>query len=636
MWGTPTHLLLVNRAFAALRKFNRDTEGADANVSWLLELYDDPRTGLAAGLVNGLIEADYLAPFFGVGFSYGGVAYATWHPHFYDPDTRKNYLGDDDTAVGRGAENFGLSLVELDTAMGWAGRPESPANAPLSKAGWRLGVALHFFSDLLQPMHAANFTNCFGYNTASSLRDLDGLVRQFNLADKRHSWFESLTDDWAEKYLDAHDDPVAREDVDVVAVPHAHGLLHNMAVESKVVFHQHMASILQNWDGTNDPWKKEYAEPIWERTLKLGPRRLARFLAYWAQCARTQDSGVSVAPGPIDGLKSIWCPTVDGQLAWFKDSQQVGWIYDQFPPSFGLFRGRPGLALTDGWQGSYGVLARDGRLMEIINKFGSPGGPWKVYSLAAEGGLPALRFQGSPAASRGVNGNTFAAITADRHLAYISSTHGMTRQVTIEFPAGQDLRFQGRPALSGRQSTVVAVTSEGRLAISQKSSDGWHVEYIGEALRFRGSASVVELQDKTAVYVVTSNGRLAQLWNGPGFWEVTFPCEHTNPQCSDLRFQDGPAAFLQNGVRSVCAITSDGQLAQLWVRRIWEIDFPARLSGHPAVRCRRGVAVLERGDKKFIYVVTTEGRLAQLWDTDRWNLDFPAEQSETPASMWAW
>ena len=135
-------------------------------------------------------------------------------------------------------------------------------------------------------------------------------------------------------------------------------------------------------------------------------------------------------------------------------------------------------------------------------------------------------------------------------------------------------------------------------------------------------------------YVVTSDGRLAQLWDTDR-WNLDFPAELGGQP--GLRFQGSPAVFgrdLAANTKSIYVVTSDGRLAQLWDTDRWNLDFPAELGGQPGLRFQGSPAVFGRdlaANTKSIYVVTSDGRLAQLWDTDRWNLDFPAELGGQPA-----
>jgi len=137
-----THLWIVNRA-AQL------AQGAPQYGSAIVQLLK-PFQGQVGdpfhdNMCQGLYDADFLT-------AYNGplipkwVGTPTYASHFYDPDTGLNWLGDSDwTAVSQGQKLFWQAL-------------DAYLSGDLSTAGYNLGLALHYFTDLMQPMHAANFT----------------------------------------------------------------------------------------------------------------------------------------------------------------------------------------------------------------------------------------------------------------------------------------------------------------------------------------------------------------------------------------------------------------------------------------------------------------------------------------------
>ena len=88
---------------------------------------------------------------------------------------------------------------------------------------------------------------------------------------------------------------------------------------------------------------------------------------------------------------------------------------------------------------------------------------------------------------------------------------------------------------------------------------------------------------------------------------------------------------LARNLKSIYVVTTDGKLAQIYDQNGWNLDFPAeaadqgqfaglRFIGSPAVFGRDPARNL-----KSIYAVTSDGRLAQIYDQNGWNLDFPTE-----------
>ena len=70
---------------------------------------------------------------------------ATWASHFYDPDTGKNYKGQ-------------KSPTAYDQALAHLGNARAELASNRAGACYELGLSLHYFTDLTQPMHASNYT----------------------------------------------------------------------------------------------------------------------------------------------------------------------------------------------------------------------------------------------------------------------------------------------------------------------------------------------------------------------------------------------------------------------------------------------------------------------------------------------
>jgi hypothetical protein len=230
-------------------------------------------------------------------------------------------------------------------------------------------------------------------------------------------------------------------------------------------------------------------------------------------------------------------------------------------------------------------------------------------------------------------------VTSDGRLAQIwDDIAGWQLDFPAEAASELPLRFQKTPAVFGRDvvrntKSMYVVTDQGRLA-QIWDHGGWNLNFPAEAaghgqLTFQGSAAVFgrDLARNTkSIYIVTTDGRLVQAWDDFAGWHLDFPAEAAG---YSGRFQDSVAVFArdaENNTKSLYAITADGRLAQVWDHNGWHLDFPAgglRFSGSPAVIGRD----LARNTKS-IYALTTEGRLAQMWDDDNgWHLDFPADSS---------
>lgn len=141
-----THLWIVDRGIDILRKHS-----------------DDPVAARAVAMLNdatcrerwqqGLVDADFKAEYNGgrsdlplhASDAQVGLSGATWESHFYDPDTGENYKHSEATA-------YTEANAHRDAAI------ENRVGEADPTACYELGLSLHFFTDLTQPMHAANFT----------------------------------------------------------------------------------------------------------------------------------------------------------------------------------------------------------------------------------------------------------------------------------------------------------------------------------------------------------------------------------------------------------------------------------------------------------------------------------------------
>lgn len=153
-----THLYILNRAIQLastlkpLGDFIRETMQpmARPEQSYLF------RKSLCQGLYDADFRKEYNNPEL---FFPWPVPQPSYKSHFYDDSTGKNWWGDKDpTALTNGIKFFNQSIASM-----------TRASPDLAQAGYSLGLALHYFTDLSQPMHAGNYTYLsstpFGYHT---------------------------------------------------------------------------------------------------------------------------------------------------------------------------------------------------------------------------------------------------------------------------------------------------------------------------------------------------------------------------------------------------------------------------------------------------------------------------------------
>lgn len=198
-----THLWVVDRGVDILTKHQSEIGDAANTLAWMNDAQ------CKSHWQDGLLQADFLAPFNAASGDLTvptgtspttaaevaaadleskvevGVSQATWLSHFYDPDTGTNYGGmstsadlSDDSGLHPiyasikaqvevngpvPLEAKGSALYRLDRAtklLAGTDVPSDHKNEPdalRDRGCYELGLALHYFTDITQPMHAANF-----------------------------------------------------------------------------------------------------------------------------------------------------------------------------------------------------------------------------------------------------------------------------------------------------------------------------------------------------------------------------------------------------------------------------------------------------------------------------------------------
>lgn len=126
--GKSTHLWIVNHAVTILGKHQSLPRAAKAY----------------ARLTNSTCRSSWQA---GLQDADDKVSYNnwwTWKSHFYDPSTGTNWTGGTDTAYKRALNYLASAKTKL-------------AKNDVKGGCYDLGLALHYATDITQPMHAANF-----------------------------------------------------------------------------------------------------------------------------------------------------------------------------------------------------------------------------------------------------------------------------------------------------------------------------------------------------------------------------------------------------------------------------------------------------------------------------------------------
>jgi hypothetical protein len=149
-----THLWIVS---TALNMISANGLAADPKQANLVALLMDGTSECGAQMRQGLYDADYLPEYNDgidtdqdeISMLYQAWQKGGWKSHFYDPSTGQNYEGGTSpTALTQATAHWNNSVQEASAAGGVT-----------SGACYELGLALHYMTDVTQPMHATNFTN---------------------------------------------------------------------------------------------------------------------------------------------------------------------------------------------------------------------------------------------------------------------------------------------------------------------------------------------------------------------------------------------------------------------------------------------------------------------------------------------
>jgi hypothetical protein len=141
-----THLWIVNRALGLLAG---RPDLPQANAAATLLNATDCRPSWQQGLADADFKAAYDGGLFdvpvGASTALLVLSGATWASHFYDPDSGLNYKGQ-------------KSPTAYDQALAHLANARAQLAKNRANACYELGLSLHYFTDLTQPMHASNYT----------------------------------------------------------------------------------------------------------------------------------------------------------------------------------------------------------------------------------------------------------------------------------------------------------------------------------------------------------------------------------------------------------------------------------------------------------------------------------------------
>jgi phospholipase C len=255
LWNDYTHFRIVEIAVHYLRHMENPT----AEARFVSDMWDRGHRKIAEGLRDADYEHDWMPrhPF-----------WAMYYYHFYDPDTGHSFPWPPQwyphNAVTKGGETFDASV-----------RLYREGSHRRDEAFHRLGLSLHYLTDLCQPMHAANFINnpLFG--------------------DWRHKGYEDYAEDFVQNrnfFRQPGGYPAIRRDEIEDTSPSATSWLIGVATQSSKTWKEVLKPVCDTKytigpDGTIiylNRWTAAEADPALMRSLWLAPRNTARYLCMWA------------------------------------------------------------------------------------------------------------------------------------------------------------------------------------------------------------------------------------------------------------------------------------------------------------------------------------------------------------------
>ena len=275
-WEEDAHDELVDLGIQQLENFPAEPETAN-----FLKFWDS--IDFRQGAYKGLEEADLET--FG---EYGGAVFSS---HFYDPDTGRNYIGIGNCGFsadgffgffGMTAKDEGIKRMDTALSLGKDISAKLAANQAVSAeeyfdCGFELGLGLHYLTDLVQPMHAANFGNGFGSRFYLFL----------NPADTRHPDFEFIADDLMNAgYLD--DTPSITDFAEITSVgTNLKEMLEDTAVRSKKIWTDLVEPNLPSCSlGSSGTWDSSVVQTAVDQTVRdYGYRMVAKYCNYFGRLA---------------------------------------------------------------------------------------------------------------------------------------------------------------------------------------------------------------------------------------------------------------------------------------------------------------------------------------------------------------
>ncbi|HWS71328.1 MAG TPA: hypothetical protein VN605_04410 [Thermoanaerobaculia bacterium] len=261
-WNDPQHQRVLIYATELLRAFQSDPKLGQSITHFLNWWRSDI---FRREVQRGLKEADEKSEFTG-NLTFAGIQ--IYYMHFYDPDKDDNFMNwkakYPENALTEFRRRFEQSIS--------ASRSWSDGNRMVASA-YMFGVALHYLSDITQPMHAANFPNIWPKTIPDP-------------TDWRHSSFENVSDN-IDVPLSLEPREQSAADIDPARFASIGDLFLATARHSKGVWNNSVRALTDaRYDGFFNPWKPFQQNEITDSvraTLRPAYRNMAAAMISWMQ-----------------------------------------------------------------------------------------------------------------------------------------------------------------------------------------------------------------------------------------------------------------------------------------------------------------------------------------------------------------
>ncbi|MFC8681940.1 zinc dependent phospholipase C family protein [Microbacterium ureisolvens] len=570
-----THLWIANRA---ARLAGQQGGSLGLKVAALIEpdmhQKDQP---FHNGVCQGLYDADFKAPYNNPNL----IGIATYKSHFYDPDSGLNYEDETTPTALTEAVRFFHQAVRL--ARGQSGHEESSYDA-----GYALGLALHYFTDVTQPMHAANFTALTWPLTFHVSFESWMMARQAKLP-----------------VSDLYVPPVSDD---------PGGLLIAAARRSKT----HMTGIRK---AILPPFPLG-ARPLWDFTLLSTPEMgvvlseavtaTTQFLMAWITALARPHTAIA---GPLVAMAG------PQQVCYLNDSDggvdvlhyAGGWVSTNLTanPAFPSPADDPVTPLA-AWAGDQHLYRSvDDHIIELWQESGP-----KCTDLTAITGAPQCHRE-----------SAFATLTSPSRQLFYTAVDGHLHVLWISD--------------KWHDTDLTVITgAPGPATASALSAGGPHqnVYYIGvdghlHCLYLDGTWRHLDLNADRSVPVPYTHTALAAADNGSGVLFVTddghilVRAFTPNPKTSDptaagnapLASLDTPLATLTQPQSQIFYVAADtGDLIQLWKGSMWNVTDLTRLTAAPVPGPGSTLATLSKPQPQQVFYVGGDSHIHQIWYQGNW------------------